>query len=83
MPMNIYILSCGLFVLSCFLNVFFFVYLSVCVCFVFQETLYGFGEEFFSLHSRRFRERSLVHVTQSAKRDGREKYNCVFCCSYC
>ena len=47
-------------------------------CFVFQEALYGFGEEFFSLHSRRFRERSFVHVTESAKRDGREKNNCVF-----
>ena len=40
---------------------------------MFEEALYGFGEEFFSLHSRRFRERSLVHMTESAKRDGREK----------
>ena len=81
MPMNIYILSCGLFVLLYFLNGFF--CLFVCFCFVFQETLYGFGEEFFSLHSKRFKERSLVHMTQSAKRDGLGKNNCVFCCSYC
>ena len=54
-----------------------------CFYFVFQEILYGFGEEFFSLHSRRFGERLLLLVTQSAKRDGREKNNCVFCCSNC
>ena len=45
---------------------------------MFQEILYGFVEEFFSLHSRCFRERLLMLVTQSAKRDWREKNICVF-----
>ena len=41
------------------------------ICFVFQEIVYGFGDQFF--HSRRCRERLSVVVTQCATRDGREK----------
>ena len=66
---NIHILSSCLFVCSGFLNCFFF-------CFVFQEILYGFGEEFFSLHVRRCRERLSVVVTRCATRNGREKILC-------
>ena len=45
---------------------------------MFQEILYGFGEEFLSLHSRRCRERLSVVVTQCATRDGQEKKFIVF-----
>ena len=45
---------------------------------MFQEILYGFGEEFFSLHRIRFRERLSVVVTQCATRDGQEKKLIVF-----
>ena len=43
------------------------------MCFMIQEILYGFGEQFFSFHSRRCRERLAVVVTQCETRDGREK----------
>ena len=62
---NIHILSSCLFVCSGFLNCFF--------CFVFQEILYGFSEEFDSFHVRRCRERLSVVVTRCATRNGREK----------
>ena len=47
-------------------------------CFVFQEILYGFGEEFFSPHSRRCRELLSVVVRQCATRDGEKKNCCDF-----
>ena len=71
MPLNVCIISWCLFV--CLFQV-----SLVVFCFVFQEISNGFCEVFFSLHSRRFREPLLVLVTQSRKRDGREKNNAVF-----
>ena len=50
-----------------------------CFLFCVSRNTIWLGEEFFSFHRRRYKERLSVVVTQCATRDGQEKkMNCVF-----